>query len=114
MYHRHEGDDLLSEDVRLKYQWQWCRVASQISASEIKKWTHFQTSECEIGDWRLSATSWGSYDNITYEASINYGEKIVSLEGFKTRIEAQIAAEKLVKSWTAEQFNFFKNWQPSK
>ena len=107
MYNRHEGDDLLSEDQRLKYRWQWCRVASGIGAEELKKWTHFQMSECEIGDWTLTATSWGG-ENVTYEASIIYREKVVSSDGFKTRIEAQIAAEKLVRLWTAKQYNFFR------
>ncbi len=103
-YHRHPGDDLLSMDARLKYKWKWCRVASGISREEIKKWTHFQSSYCQIGAWTLEAIQWGGADNVRYEAAIRYGETIASREGFKTRIEAQIAAEKLLSEWIEKQY----------
>ncbi|MFH2031479.1 MAG: hypothetical protein ABIJ40_12835 [Bacteroidota bacterium] len=109
MYKRHDGDDLFSEDKRLKYKWTWCRVASQIDEKEIKKWTHFQVSECIIERWRLKAIQWGG-DFIRYEAEITYGGEHITSIGddkknvFKTRIEAQIAAEKLLKCWIKEEY----------
>ncbi len=107
MYTRHKGDDLLSKDNRLKYKWKWCRVASQIDEEDIKKWTYFQISHCRLNDWELEATQWGSGYNepVYYSASIYYiGLKISSIEGFKTRIEAQIGAEKLLHKWIKTEY----------
>ncbi len=95
MYTRHGGDDLLSKDKRLKYNWKWSRSASMISDEEIKKWTHFQVSHSVVGDWELEAIQWGS-ENIIYEAVVKHIDNyIITQGGFKTRIEAQIGAEKL-------------------
>ncbi len=110
MYERKYGDDLLRKDKRLKYKWKWSRVASQITEEEIKKWTHFQVSECERGNWTLEAVQWGS-ELPYYEAVIRYGSSRMAAiggsreTGFKTRIEAQIAAEKLLNDWITEQCN---------
>ena len=107
-YARAFGDDLLSKDKRLKYKWVWTRVASRISEEEeIKKWTHFQCSESKIGDWELEANqvpeNWNG-SIVSYEARIHYnGNDIASQEGFKTRLEAQIGAEKLLKDWLTKE-----------
>ena len=96
-YKRHEGDDLLSLDPRLKYKWRWSRIAAQIPEEELKKWTHFQCSICHIGKWTLESTQWGA-DEISYEATISYKDNQLAREkGFNSRIEAQIGAEKLAK-----------------
>jgi len=96
-YERHKGDDLLSLDPRLKYKWQWSRMATQVPEEELKKWTHFQCSICYIGEWRLGSTQWGG-DEISYEATVSYkGNRLASEDGFNSRIEAQIGAEKLAK-----------------
>ena len=107
-YERHKGDGLLSKDKRLKYHWRWSRVASRLSPKEIKAMTHFQCSFAKIGNWEIEATQWHG-EPVYYEASIRYGchwiKSIGGNEdtGFKTRIEAQIAAEKLLKDWIKEQ-----------
>ncbi len=109
MYERHEGDDLLSKDKRLQYKWKWSRVAFEIPQREIDKWTHFQVSCCRIGGWICEAIQWG-HEPVYYEASISYvGSSIVSRgsnreTGYKTRIEAQIAAEKLLIEWVTKQY----------
>ena len=108
-YDRHVGDDLLSKDRRLEYHWKWSRVAARVSPEEIKNMTHFQCSFAKTGSWEIEATQWGD-EPVYYEASIHYrGEPIKSIStdrntGFKTRIEAQIAAEKLLKDWIKEQY----------
>ena len=110
MYHRECGDELSSNDKRLKYKWEWCRVASQVSKEEIKKWTHFQTSKCNFNGWELQAILWGSGEGVRYESTIYYrGEHILSSreneeEFFKTRLEAQIDAEKLLKNWITTEY----------
>jgi hypothetical protein len=106
---RHYGDDLLSTDKCLKFKWHWCRVASQFSNEEVKNWTHFQVSNCMPDKlWKLEAVLWHSGDGVIYEARINYGNnQIASKEGFKTRIDAQICAEKLLKDWILVEY---KKW----
>jgi len=106
MYERQIGDNLLSKDKRLKYNWRWSRIASQIPEEELRKWTHFQCSGCKIREWELEATQWGSGDDVTYEATIDYnGAYITGKEGFETRIDAQIGAENILKKWIQEQYN---------
>ena len=104
-YDREFGDDLCSNDKRLKYKWKWQRVASQISENELKKWTHFQCSRARVNEeWDLIAIQWSSGEDVTYEANIGYiGEDIADIEGFKTRLDAQIGAEKLLKNWIKNQ-----------
>ena len=103
-YHREKGDNLYSKDKHLKYKWQWSRIASGRTTEEIKKWTHFQSSAAQVGEWELDATQWGAED-ITYEANVNYnGRSVCSKENFKTRIEAQIGAEALLKGWIEKQY----------
>jgi hypothetical protein len=104
-YERHKGDDLLSNDHRLKYKWRWVRSASEISEKDLKKWTHFQCSSCNVGNWELEAIQWGSCDDISYEATFRWGQgdTIKRKEGFCTRIEAQIGAEKMLDDWIREQ-----------
>jgi len=108
MYERHKGDDLLSKDRRLKYSWQWSRVAARIPKEEIRKWTHFQVSEAYVGDWEINATQWGA-EPVYYTASIRYRSNYIKSvgkdreTGFITRIDAQIAAEKLLVDWIQEQ-----------
>jgi len=94
------SDDLRSKDSRLQYKWRWIRIAVQIPEEEIKKWKHFQSSCARLGDWQLEAIQWPGY----YEAQINYvGNSVANQGGFKARIEAQIGAEKLLKTWIKEQ-----------
>ena len=111
MYKRYEGDDLSSEDSRLKYEWKWSRGGSGISNKELEKWTHFQISYTEIDGWELEAIQWSrGYDNINesqtvcYEAVINFNHnKIASINEFPTRISAEIEAEKLLHDWIEQQ-----------
>ena len=109
MYERHEGDDLLSKDPRLKYKWRWSRIAALIPKEELKTWTHFQCSIAYIGEWKLEATQWG-VKPVYYEVSIYYnGEHIASMGEereieIKTRLEAQIMVEKLLHDWIQEQY----------
>ena len=104
-YEREIGDDLLSNDPRLKYEWKWVRIAADEPEEVLKKWTHFQCSGCRFGKWKLEVTQWDG-KNITYEASASYnGEPITSKEGFDTRLEAQIGAEKMLAEWIQEQYH---------
>lgn len=104
-YKRQYGDSLLSRDCRLKYTWKWNRCASGVSKQQLKEWAYFQTSKCVIGSWRLEATQWGDGDTTTYEANVQHiGDYIVRKSGFKTRIDAQIGAEKLFLNWIEEQY----------
>lgn len=106
MYEKEFGDDILSKDKRLKHKWVWSRIASQIDKEEIKKWTHFQVSESKVYDWTLKAIQWGGGETVRYEARIEYiGHHIACSRGndYKTRIDAQIAAETLLRSWIKEQ-----------
>jgi len=109
MYKRSKGDDLLSKDPRLKGEWKWNRSASRRSKEDIKDWTHFQVSKCKIGHWRLKAIQWG-YPEIYYESVIYYGNNLITSigenreTGTKTRIEAQIKAEKLMLEWITEEY----------
>jgi hypothetical protein len=106
LYERKHGDDLLSDDPRLRYKWEWSRVASQIPAEELKKWTHFQCSQAVIGDWTLETTQWSDDDTVSYEATVTVnGNCIVSKEGFPTRIAAALGAEKLLKDWIQSEWN---------
>lgn len=101
MYERQAGDDLCSKDKRLKYKWVWTRIACQIPADEIKKWTHFQCSHANIGRWTLESVQWAS----DYEVRVDYNdETVVSKGGFKSRIDAQIGGEKLLVAWITEQY----------
>jgi len=103
-YHREPGDDLNTKDTRLEYRWKWSRVASRVPEEEIKKWTHFQCSKATVGSWTLWSTQWNSGSDVNYEASIRYrDEHIARLGDFKTRLDAQIAAEKLLVDWINEQ-----------
>ena len=103
-YDREFGDNLCSKDKRLTRKWKWTRVASRISEEDIKKWTHFQCSEAKVGVWGLEALQWGSGEKVRYEASIMYlGNQIASQEGFPTRLDAQIGAEKLLIHWINKQ-----------
>jgi len=93
-------DDLQSKNSRLKYKWRWSRIAAQIPEDEIKKWRHFQCSYSRVDNWQMEAIQWPGY----YEAQINYiGNRIAEQNGFKTRIAAQIGAEKLLKTWIRKQ-----------
>lgn len=106
-YPRNYGDDLLSTDKRLRFKWRWSRSASQFSREELKKWTHFQVSECILPDnlWKLEAVLWHSGGSVVYEARVNYGSnRIASKEKFKTRLDAQIGAEKLFEDWVTCEF----------
>lgn len=109
-YERHKGDDLLSNDSRLKYKWKWSRLATHIPAEIRKKWTHFQSSFCRIGSWELEAIQWPINGDVDYEARIAYGcnNNIADKRHFKTRIEAQIGAEKLLLSWLNKQKKLIK------
>lgn len=102
MYERQFGDDLCSKDQRLKYRWTWTRIASGYKSAELKAWTHFQTSESNVGSgWNLEAVQWSD----GYEARICYvSDTITSREGFKTRLDAQIGAEKLLREWIEREY----------
>ena len=111
MYKRHKGDDLLKEDLRLKYKWDWSRIASGYTKKQLDSWTHFQSSEAKIKGWTLEVSQRGGDDKY-YSAQIEYiGEHIAS-DGrgfedtkYKTRVEAQIAAERLLIVWITSQYN---------
>jgi len=93
-------NDLQSKDSRLNRKWKWSRTAVGYAEEETKKWKHFQCSHARLGDWEMEAIQWSDY----YEARINYvGNVIVHQDGFKTRIDAQIGAEKLLKTWIKQQ-----------
>ena len=93
-------DDLSSKDLRLKYGWRWIRDGAQLTDNQIKKMRHFQVSCAHLSDWQMEAVEWSR----DYEARINYaGEPIARQNGFKSRIDAQIGAEKLLKNWIREQ-----------
>lgn len=110
MYERHDGDDILSEDPRLKYKWEWCRIASGYNLKELENWTHFQSSEAEVGNgWKLEVSQWGG-EVVYYRYQIeyvgshmasNYGDKSIS-----TRIEAQIKCEELLVMWITGEYDF--------
>lgn len=100
MYHRETGDDLLKKDERLKRHWVWSRSACGHSKEQLKKWTHFQCSKANVYDWIITAILWGRGDHVSYSTRIEYlGNHIASKEGYKTRIEAQIAGEKMLIDW---------------
>jgi hypothetical protein len=108
-YPRYPGDDLKSKDPRLKRKWEWCRSASQISDEDLKKWTHFQTSQCVEDMFVLEAVQWKNHKDgveyAEYEAIVSWDGTILAAEHeIGTRIEAQIAAERLVKEWFEEQY----------
>ena len=72
---------------------------------EIRKWTHFQVSCCKIEEWGLEAVQWFTGDVVNYEANIIFaGDTIASKRGFKTRLDAQIGAEKLLRDWINKQY----------
>lgn len=107
MYDRKHGDDILSKDKRLQHHWVWSRSASEYNSEQLKKWTHFQISKSKVYDWTLEAIQWGSGEKVRYEARIGYQDNhIANSRGkdFKTRIEAQIAAEKLLKNWITSEY----------
>ena len=118
MYERKNGDDLLSEDTRLQYKWEWSRSASRYNSKQLEKWTHFQCSESKsVSKWRLGAIQWGNSDNVRYEARIEYiGDHIASSRGndFKTRIEAQIGAEKMLRDWITTEYKKIINKESCK
>jgi len=94
------NDDLHSSDPRLKYKWKWARIAAQIPDDKIKRMRHFQCSYSRLGDWTLEAVQWSG----EYEAQIRFMDNdIAEKAGFKTRLAAQIGAEKLLKTWIKEQ-----------
>ena len=98
-------DHLQSKDPRLKYRWRWIRIAAQIPEEEIKKWRHFQCSCASLGDWQMKAIQWLN----SYEAEIQYSdERIAAQKGFKTRIDAQIGAEKLLRVWIRKQLRIIE------
>jgi len=110
-YKRQFGDDLCAGDKRLKYKWEWCRSGSGIPLSLIAKWTHFQCAAAAVNKhWELESIQWHSDSGVYYEGTVHYiGEEIASTgrgdeEGkYKTRLDAQIAAEKLLVTWIKEQ-----------
>ncbi len=110
MYKRHEGDNLLSNDSRLKYAWKWSRGGSGISHEELKKWTHFQISYSEVDDgWELEAIQWSRGQTVCYEAVINFNHnKIASINEFSTRILAEIGAEELLHDWIELQYELIR------
>lgn len=105
MYERHKGDDLCKDNPKLKYNWDWCRIASGYNQRQLESWTHFQSSEAHIGSWICEAVQWGG-DIITYEARIAYvGDTIASTkDDIKTRLEAQVIAEQLLIDWITEEY----------
>ncbi len=124
-HERHKGDDLLSDDPRLKFKWSWSKFANTGATKEdIAHWTHFQVSESIIGDWKMKVIQRG-VDVIYYESMIGYagenGEFGFNLDyeelnmsgedlGFKTRIEAQIRAEKMLVAWITDAENSIIDW----
>lgn len=114
MYTRQPGDDLCKKDSRLKYNWEWSRIASMYTLEQTKDWTHFQVSKCEMGKWTLEATQWGSGDNVYYTAKVNYKHREVIRDGgdsekIKTRLDAQIVAENLLTTWIKEEYKVIKS-----
>lgn len=110
-YTRQKGDDLLSKDKRLRYKWEWSRIASGIDEEELKKWTHFQCSQCKVGNWHLRAIQWGHGEDVSYEAEISYNNSdIISQREFKTRLEAEIGAEKLLYGWLETECQRILKW----
>ncbi len=107
-YKRQPGDDLLSNDPRLKYFWRWIRGGSGISRETLKTWTHFQISFCEIEDWRLESVQWSRGHELGswYQSCVSYGgESIVrSEERHETRLDAQIGAEALLEKWIRTEY----------
>ena len=104
-YTREKGDDLLSKDKRLIYNWRWSRIAAKRTKDDTKNWTHFQCSKSEVGDWELKAVQWGYGDGVNYTAEITYnGDQIAEKEGFDTRLDAQIGAESLLEDWIRKQY----------
>ena len=83
----------------------WSRSATGVSKNIADTWTHFQVSQSlSIKNWKLSATQWGSAENVRYEARIVYSSNhIASKDDFETRIDAQIGAEKLLIDWINQQ-----------
>ena len=107
-YKRQYGDDLLKDDHRLKLDWNWCRTASGISKAVKDTWTHFQCSEAEISDFVLEAIQW----NGGYESRICWQSSTIistfEAEYSKTRLKAQIKAEKMLFDWLEEQLAICK------
>lgn len=104
MYNRQFGDNLCKNNKKLKLTWEWSRVASGYSTKELRSWTHFQCSKSSLDDWVLESIQWGSDEWVNYEARIQYMSNLIaSSEGHKTRLEAQIAAEKLLLEWVNQQ-----------
>ena len=111
MYTRQPGDDLCSKSERLKLKWKWLRVAARIGEEELKKWTHFQCSIAEVGEWILEATQLSMGSAVEYEASVLYGtdEIMEDKARYKTRLNAQVAAEKLLVTWLVLQTDLIGN-----
>ncbi len=114
-YPRAYGDDLCKDDPRLKYGWDWHRVASGYKRNELNCWAHFQCSSARIGGWETVAIQWGKKpDAVYYEARIEYGGDHIAFigseekTGFKTRLKAQIAAEALLVSWIEKQLELIR------
>ena len=104
MYTREKGDNLCSKDKRLKCHWKWARIASGYTDIEIKKWTHFQCSLACIDNWTLEVTQWGGGDSVRYKETINYAKsRVISGKYYKTRLDAQIGAERLLLDWLCKQ-----------
>jgi len=110
-YKRQPGDDLKSKDPRLRYRWRWHRGGSAISTEDLKKWTHFQVSGCEVGDyWRLAAVQWSKGkegdSGVWYESNVSWGfESIVkSEERHETRLDAQLGAEALLEKFIRTEY----------
>ena len=100
-YPRYKGDELKNRSARLVFVWRW--------AGRVGRGGAGQCSESRsIDGWTLTTTQWGS-DSVWYEASIEYyGRPITSIggdedKGFKTREDAQVAAERLLHEWLEVQ-----------
>ncbi len=111
MYTRQLGDDLCSDDPRLKWPWTWARCASGYTQHQLKEWTHFQRSMSNVStQWTCCAIQWGG---TTYEARIEYnGDHISSIREvdgeITSRIDAQIAAENLLIDWIIRQYKLIE------
>ena len=82
-YPRAYGDDLYKDDPKLKYNWEWCRIASG--------WTYFQASEARLNGWTMEAVQWGhSPDRVRYESRISYGSHTMTPEQKIDKLSAQI------------------------
>lgn len=95
-----EEDKMFKTHKDLKFKWQWSRGGkpstkrSQVCFSEL-----YDRKENRL--WKLKAVYW--YDQ--FEAVVEYGgNHLVSKEGFKTRMEAQIGAEKLLFGWLTDEY----------